>query len=144
MGKERRRAEMINKEAIIYDFGKEVIVKTRDMTIEENFDIVEGNSNAPSDVALHNELKTLTEEQRDAVKKLIINSIDSSINNFIWNMEESGDKYSFVAKCEDSTEFNIEKESDGLGMGQYVFIERYSKYNDILDILETGRISKKI
>ncbi|MDR1334543.1 MAG: hypothetical protein LBJ71_04980 [Holosporaceae bacterium] len=134
---------MKEKLGIIYDFGKDVVVKARDMTIEEDFGIVNGTSKPPSDIKLHGELSNFSDEQKNTVKKLIINSIDGAINNFLWMMEQNNDKYAFVARCEDGTEFDIEQESDGLCMGQYVFIDEFSDYNNILKILETGEIEKK-
>lgn len=145
MGEERERYKMKKEDnlEIIYNFGRDVIVKARDMTIQEDFEIINGTSKAPSDIALHNELKTLSDIQKNTIKKLIINSIDGAINNFLWMMEENNDKYAFIAKCDDGSQFDIEQESDGLCMGQYEFIDQYSKYNEILDILETGKLEKK-
>ena len=133
---------MTSKLDIIYSFGRDIIVKARDMTIDDDFKIIDGTSKAPSDVALHSELNDLSDKHKEVLKKLIINSIDGAINNLIWMMEQNNDKYAFVAKRENGLPFDIEQESDGLCMGQYVFIERYSKYNNILDILETGRLEK--
>lgn len=128
---------------IIYGFGKDVIIKARDMTINSDFGIIEGTSKAPSYVELHKELANFNNEQKNTVKRLIINSIDGAINNFLWMMEQNNDKYAFTAKCKDGTQFDIEQESDGLCMEQYAFIDEYSKYNDILKILETGKIEKE-
>jgi hypothetical protein len=139
VGKEKMREKI----DIIYDFGKDVVVKARDMTIEEDFGIVNGTSKPPSNIKLHRELSNFSDEQKNTVKKLIINSIDGAINNFLWMMEQNNDKYAFVAKCEDETEFDIEQESDGLCMGQWVFIDEYSKYNTVDEFLETGEIKKK-
>lgn len=133
---------MSKKLDIVYNFGKDVIVKSRDMTIQENFEIVDGKSRAPSDIALYDEIHDLNIKQRNTIKKIIINCIDGAINNFIWMMEQNNDKYAFIAKNEENS-FDLEQESDGLCVGQYEFIEQYSKYNNILDILETGKIEKE-
>jgi hypothetical protein len=137
------KKEMKEKNDIIYDFGKDVIVKARDMTIKDGVEILGGISKAPPHIKLYNELENLDERQKDAVKKIIINSVDSAINNFLWMMEENNDKYAFTAKCENGGQFDIEQESDGLCVGQYVFIGEFSEYNNILEILETGEIEKK-
>lgn len=128
---------------IVYEFGKDVIIQARDMTIREDFEIVDGISKAPSDIALHNELRTLSDAQKHTIKKLLINSIDGAINNLLWMMEEHNDRYAFVAKCDNGTQFDIDQESDGLCVGQYEFVDRFSKYNDILNILETGKLEKE-
>ncbi len=132
-----------DKLEVVYDFGKEVIIQARDITIREDFEIVDGTSKAPSDIALHNELGTLSDSQKNTIKKLLVNSIDGAINNLLWMMEEHNDQYAFVAKCDDGTQFDIEQESDGLCIGQYEFVDRFSKYNSILDILETGKLEKE-
>lgn len=128
---------------IIYGFGKDVVVKARDMTIVEKFEIVNGGSNAPLYIRLNEKLSNFSEEQKNVVKELMITSIDGAINNFLWMMEENNDKYAFNAKCEDGTQFDIEQESDGLCMGQWEFIDEFSKYNDIDKILDTGKIEKE-
>jgi hypothetical protein len=134
---------MKEKIDIIYDFGKDVVVKARDLAIDTGFEIVDGLSKAPAYIELHKELGNLNNEQKNTIKKLIISIVDGTINNFLWMMEQNNDKYAFVAKCKNGEQFDIEQESDGLGVGQYVFIDEYSKYNSILQILETGEIEKK-
>ncbi|MDR3179911.1 MAG: hypothetical protein LBT70_03355 [Holosporaceae bacterium] len=134
---------MREKIDIIYNFGKNVIIAARDMTIKEKFEIVNGSSNAPLYIKLHEELASFNSEQKKIIQKLMITSIDGAINNFLWMMEQNNDKYAFVAKCKNGEQFDIEQESDGLCMGQWVFIDEYSKYNTVDEILETGKIGKK-
>lgn len=133
-----------DKLEIIYDFGKEVIVKARDMTIHEDFSILEGTAKPPIYQDMFKRIKELSfsEEQKEFIKALVVNSIDGAINNFLWMMEEHNDKYAFVAKCNDNTQFDIEQESDGLCMGQWEFTDCYSEYNMIEEILRTGKLSK--
>lgn len=134
---------MKEKIDIIYEFGKDVIVQARDVTIDTGFKIVNGLSKAPAYIELHKELEKFSDEQKNTVKKLIISSADGAINNFIRMMEQYNDKYAFTAKRENGEQFDIEQESDGLCMGQYVFIDEFSKYNDILKVLETGKIERE-
>jgi hypothetical protein len=133
---------MKEKIDIIYDFGKDIVVKARDMTIVEKFEIVNGGSNAPLYIRLNEKLSNFSEEQKNVVKELMITSIDGAINNFLWMMEQNNDKYAFTAKCENGEMFDIEQVSDGLCMGQWEFIDEFSKYNDIDKILETGQLEK--
>ena len=130
----------------IYGFGKDVIVEARDRSINEEFRIMNGASKAPEFIKIYSQFNALnfTEEQKKYIKFFIIESIDRAINNFIWMMECNNNKFAFVAKEENNSCFDIEQESDGLCIGQWEFIDRYSKYNTAEDMLRTGEIEKKL
>lgn len=136
---------MTDKLDIIYNFGKDVIVKARDMTIQEDLSILEGTAKPPIYKNIFKKMEELSfsKEQKEFMRALIVNAVDGAMNNFIWMMEEHNDKYAFIAKDDDGGGFDIEQESDGLCMGQWEFIDCYSKYNIIDDILETGKIEKE-
>jgi len=129
---------------IIYRFGKDVVVQARDMTIRGSLSILDGTANAPryKDMLKKMEELAFSKEQKEYMLSLVINSIDGAINNLIWMMEENNDKYAFVAKCADGTQFDIEQKSDGLCMGQWEFIDEFSKYNTADEFLETGELEK--
>ena len=129
----------------IYNFGKEVIVEARDMTIESQLKVINRTTRPPFRVALYKKMLALdfSEEQKSLVTTMLIDAIDGAINNFIWMMECNNNKFAFVAKEEDGSCFDIEQESDGLCVRQWEFIDRYSKYNTAEDMLKTGEIEKK-
>ena len=130
---------------IIYNFGKKVIVEARDRSIYEEFCIMNGESKVRDFIEIHKKFEALnlTEEQKKYITFFIMESVDRTINNFIWMMECNNKRFAFVAKEEDGSCFDIEQESDGLCVGQWEFIDRYSKYNTAEDILKTGEIEKK-
>lgn len=134
---------MKEKLDIIYEFGKDVITEARDITIKQSLNTIDGISKAPLRIKLYSKLQGITDQQKDVIKEIIIDSIDGAINNFLWMMEENNDKYAFTAKCGNGEAFDIEQESDGLCMGQWEFIDQYSKYNTVDEILETGKIEKE-
>ncbi len=128
---------------IIYDFGKDVVVKAREQSLYFLFLMIENKAKALSSKKLGKLIeKNFNEEQKKILQMLVVDSVDSTINNFIWMMEENNDKYAFTAKTKNGEMFDMEQESDGLCMGQWEFIDEFSKYNDIDKILETGEIEK--
>ena len=66
----------------IYSFGEDVIVKARDITIEQQINTIAGNAKAPFRVELCNKLRSFSNEQRDLLKILLVDAIDCAINNF--------------------------------------------------------------
>ncbi len=129
----------------IYEFGRKVVVEARDTTIESHLKIIDGSTKPTFRIALHKKIQALgfTEEQKSLVTTMLVDAIDGAINNFIWMMECNNDKFAFVAKEEDNSCFDIEQESDGLCIGQWEFIDRYSRYNTAEDMLKKGEIEKK-
>lgn len=131
-----------NVEAIL-NFGKEIIVKSRDSNIKCVEQLC--NSSLFSDDAILSNFQKLNldEKSKFIVKNVIVYYLEGLIDSIFWNFEQSNGKYKIVTQDNNGREFDIVSESDGLCTGQWEFIDRYSKYNTAEDMLKTGEIEKK-
>lgn len=131
-----------NVEAIL-NFGKEIIVKSRDSNIKCVEQLC--NSSLFSDDAILSNFQKLNLDKKSKfiVKNVIVYYLEGLIDSIFWNFEQSNGKYKIVTQDNNGREFDIVSESDGLCTGQWEFIDRYSKYNTAEDMLKTGEIEKK-
>lgn len=120
---------MENKKQEIFDcFGKRLIETARDLTITEEFRVIEGTAAAPSSRELSQRLQSLDSEHLDAIKELIIDTVDGALNNFLWVIEQ--ENISLIAVNQDSPGNNLDLKdfSDGLCGDYWNFVDKFSSY----------------
>lgn len=129
----------------IYDFGKDVAVNARNHAIRNIFDLLNQKRADYEGKLLSQKLEqsNFSQEQIDSIKMLAIDCIDVALYGMILNFEESMGKYKIMTQDSKGDLFDIVTESDGLTYGYLEFIDEFSKYNNILDILETGKLEKE-
>ena len=116
-------------------FGKAFIRKARDLTILEEFRRIEGEGKGVISKKIYDNLKDFSSEQRLAIKKLVVDAIDGALDNFLWLLEES-DEFELVAYHEDKT-LPLKNISDGLSVDYWNFVDYFSKYKMLEDILDS-------
>ena len=108
-------------------FGKFLVNNLRDKGISYTEILLKGNWKAPSLINLQSELGKLSESQKEAIKKVVISAIDSSIHDFLFALQEQLE-IQILSDGEDITEL-----SDGIHGGQFSdegWFAKYSKYGE--------------
>lgn len=114
---------MANKD-ILNGFGASLMTSVRDRSIDRFEKIQSGSLKAPKAIELHDLLSQFSIEQQSIIKKLIIESVDNTIFNFLFMFEENEDKKILVS------DININEISDGLSGELFSddgWISRFSK-----------------
>jgi hypothetical protein len=130
-----------NNSSAIYEFGKEIVVGARDYIVGGLESVFQGKMKGHN-VELFQKIQDLPVEKLNIIKQLIVSYIDSTVHGLLIRFEESNGKYQIVAKDKNGKNFDIAAESDGLGVGIFVFIDEFSKYNDYDTFVKTGKLKK--
>ena len=109
-------------------FGKFIVENMRDKGIEFYENLAQGLWKAPSLKLLQEELKQFDEEQLSIIRQCIVSSIDNSVHDFLFALQESSDMNNDVQIVIDG--HNIGELSDGLQGELYTEDGWYSKYSD--------------
>ena len=118
---------MLDTNNTLDKFGKFIVENMRDKGIEFYDNLAQGLWKAPSLKLLQEELKQFDEEQLSIIRKCIVSSIDNSIHDFLFALQESSDMNNDVQIVIDG--HNICKLSDGLQGELYTEDGWYSKYS---------------
>jgi hypothetical protein len=118
-----------SKSEILGAFGKILIEKARDHTIQEEVRILEGTAQSPTSIRLHERLKNFTTEQIEIIKDLMIDAIDGTLNNFLWLLEQEN-QIDLVAKVDDK-QISLTDLSDGLSVEYWNFVDEFSQYKRV-------------
>lgn len=116
--------------ALINDFGKALIRETRDETIRQ----VHGQIEKLTDkyyTDIYNKLSTFSQEQIDVVKDIIIDSVDRTLTNFLWAMDQE-ERFDIIAHEKDSSCIHSLREINaGLYDEYYYFVQEFSDFKMI-------------
>ena len=132
-----------NNTEAIWRFGKDVVVKSRDSIMNCIEQLFSASDFSREEILINFQKLNLDEKAKFAVKNIIVYYLEGLMDSLFWNFEQSNGKYKIMTQDKNGREFDIVTESDGLCVGQWEFIDRYSKYNTAEDILKTGEIEKK-
>ena len=130
--------ERFEKDAL-KEFGKALMQRARDQSIEEQFIVIDGLSKAPSNQLLHEELKDFSGKQFLVLRKMVVLSVDRALDNFLWLLEDRED-FEMVSYYKDKI-LSLKNISDGLSVDYWNFVDYFSEYKmleDILDSTDTG------
>jgi hypothetical protein len=108
-------------------FGEFIVENMRDRGIEFYDKLSKGLWKAPSLKLLQEELKQFDEEQLSIIRQCIVASIDNSVHDFLFALQESSDMDNDVQVVVDG--HNVGKLSDGLQGELYTEDGWYSKYS---------------
>jgi len=108
-------------------FGKFIVENMRDKGIKFYENLAQGLWKAPSLKLLQEELKQFDEEQLSIIRQCIVSSIDNSVHDFLFALQESSDMNNDVQIVIDG--HNIGELSDGLQGELYTEDGWYSKYS---------------
>ena len=117
-----------NKE-ILNDFGKKVIDSVRDQTINQAFRTIQGQIQDNSSKAIAERLANLSNIQEEAIRDLVIDTIDGALNNFLWLLEQ--EEQIDLISYQDSRPVSLKKVSDGLSVDYWNFVDDFSKYKRV-------------
>lgn len=122
---------MSSEREMLWLFGKTLIETARDLSIRQEFQVLDGEAKAPLSKLIHEKIGVLSEKQVDSIKDLIIDAIDTGLNNFLWIIEQSED---FDLVCYKNGEtLSLRDLSDGLCGDYDSFVSMFSKYKNLHD-----------
>ncbi|MGP4672502.1 hypothetical protein ACSV5N_11125 [Agrobacterium salinitolerans] len=110
-------------------FGRLLMKDVRDQTILEYDGMVSGKINSISGKKLRALLDQFDQDQREAIKSIILTQIDGAIHNFLWLIEKGGDSSFPVVLNGGIPPVDLATASDGLTGELYSdegWIARYS------------------
>jgi hypothetical protein len=114
---------------ILNGFGEHLINNVRDETIECMEMILSGKMESEEAQLLYKKTNELSNETKNIIKEIIVNTIDRNIVRLLRLFEQS-EKY-IIAYDNGDKEININEISDGLSgelYGENGWIKKYSKY----------------
>jgi NAD(P)H-flavin reductase len=127
----------------IDDFGKNILVSTRDAIISSLLKVINGTSKPPVYQELYSLLEDFSENQKETLKKFIIDAVDSCMMEFLWKLSENNSGFSLVKQLSNDKYINLNTENpEGLEGIYLTSIDNTAKYNKVEDILITGEIEK--
>ncbi len=109
---------------LLYSFGAELISFVRDKTINQSLKTIKGEIKDKISLKIADDLKDISDQQTKALEDLIIDSIDSALNNFLWMIEQS-DRFDIVAQ-QDEKIYSLKDSSDGLSVDYWNFVDEFS------------------
>lgn len=118
---------------ILETFGK-ILMHARDYTIKEENEIIEGNAKGNLNFELQKKLESLSNDQKEGVRALVIDSIDGAINNFLWMIEQNSDEFDLIA-YKDKKVISLQEISDGLCGDYWNFVDHYSHYQRLEELI---------
>lgn len=117
----------MSEKAILDKFGKALIRSVRDRSIEKFDKISTGSLKSQKALELHEITKQFNDEQKKAIRQLVIETIDNSLFNFLDMIEQNEDDINLIVSGKD-----INKLSDGLSGELFTedgWIEKFSNSN---------------
>ena len=115
---------------VLDEFGASFISDIRDRVIEKYDKTVAKKAKSQSCIEISNMLDQFSNVQKQAIRKLIINTVDDALHNTLWFIEQNEDTYDLIVSKSEA-KYNLVKESDGLCGELYSedgWIQQYSKY----------------
>ncbi len=118
-----------SNEELLNLFGLKLIYTSRDKTIKEAFNTLKGNIKDKYSLKLAKKLKDAPPKELEAIKEIIIDSVDGALNNFLWFLDEND---IFDISCTKNNQTILLKEtSDGLSVDYWNFVDEFSKYKRV-------------
>lgn len=105
-------------------FGVKIVEDVRDKTVRDILRIIYGKVKAPYLLDLNKRLveSGLNDKQLNIFKEILLYTVDASIDNFLWMVEQEDDLIISYQQTD------LKETSDGL-CGDYVgFVDKYSKF----------------
>lgn len=124
-------SDTLSEREAIDKFGTIVMENLRDNAIDFFEKLVKGHWKAPKLQKLQAELKSFDQEQIEIIRKVLFQSIDTGIHDFLFKLQEQVD---FENEIEINVQgINILKASDGLHGELFTedgWFEMFSKYGE--------------
>lgn len=112
-------------------FGAFLMAKLRDATIDHADALLAAHWKAPGLQSLQDELRRLTPEQRDIVRRCVVTAVDSGLHDFLFALSEEHDAGDKIVVLVDGQ--NVAAQSDGLHGEPFTdegWFVRFSKHGE--------------
>ncbi|KIM02998.1 MAG: hypothetical protein KN64_13380 [Sulfurovum sp. AS07-7] len=119
------------EDEVLNEFGEMFIKRARDGAIREINWIINGSIKAPSLLELSKQVQLFSDDQKDTLRKVVIEAIDTALFKVITILEEH-EEYIKMTITKDGKTFNLAEISDGLGGQLSMWIEEFSEYEESL------------
>lgn len=113
--------------------GKCLVEQVRDRSIDKFDKTLHGTLRSPLALELNKNLSKFSSEEQELIRKLIVNSIDETVYNFLWMLEENTDRFNLFYNNDKGSTENVVHASDGLSgeiFSEDGWIATYSKYKE--------------
>ena len=121
----------MNKSETLDIFGDLVVQSVRDATFSQFEKIKDGKLRSKSAKLLHEKIANFKPEEMEALKSVVLDTIDSTLHHFLWLFEQN-EEYDIVRYIEEKKKpVSLRDISDGLCGELYTedgWIEKFSKY----------------
>lgn len=127
---------------MIEEFSEKILAKTRDAVIEREFNTLDGFGKGIINHELGKLMAFLSPEQKEITKKMIIDVIDASIHELLYNLDEN-EKFK-ITVTDDKKIIDISASHDENLVGMFLdSIDDYSAYNSSYNIIRNGSTIEK-
>ena len=125
------------------EFCEKILSKTRDTVIDRETRIVDGYGTGVINSKLSGLIDTLSPTQKEAVKKVVIDTVDATFHELLYNLDENI-RFKVVSYEDDGTVINLSEEHEENLVGSFLdSIDNYGKYNSSYDIIRADVPLKK-
>lgn len=121
----------MEKQIILNEFGELLIHFVRDRVVEDYTKTQEGKIKSKSGIELYSKLSTLDKKNLSIVKDVVLDTIDSTLDYFLWMIEQY-EEYDLIRYTDDEKRYvSLREISDGLSGELHTeegWIEKFSAY----------------
>lgn len=115
----------LNENEILDGFGKLLISKVRDRSIDEALLTLRGEAKDVISISMYDNLKSILPDHLDSITDIVIDTVDAALNNFLWMIEEEDID---IVSNENKTVYSLKNISDGLSVDYWNFVDQFSKH----------------
>lgn len=124
---------------ILEEFNEKILSATRNDIIDREIGILEGKVNGVINQRLNNLMSSFSNTQKDSIKKIIIDTVDATIHEFLYNLDENN-KFKIVAYDEKNFILNLSEQHEENLVGSFLdSIDNYGKYNSSYEIIMNNK-----
>ena len=116
---------------VLNEFGEMFVKRARDGAIRETNWIIDGSAKAPSLLELSKQVQLFSDEQKETLRKVVIEAIDTALFKVMVMLEEH-EEYIKMTITKDGKTYNLPEISDGLGGELFGWIKQFSEYEESL------------
>jgi len=122
----------MTNDKLLEKFGQILMTEVRDEAIEKYEMIVSGKMKSAPALELNKKLSALSEDQLFLIREVVVSSVDDTVHNFLWMLEQHEDDMELTCS-KGASKANMNEVSDGLSGEIYTddgWIAQFSKYKE--------------
>lgn len=109
-------------------FGRMLMKKVRDKTIESAYSVVDGTAKAHLYIQCYKSIENCSDEQKETIKKMMMIMIDNCLFNFMDMLDQNPKTFEIIVHGEDK-QSSLHAEEDELHHAVFDWFDYYSDFD---------------